>query len=315
MNIVVLDGHTLNPGDLDWKGVEALGACKIYPRTAPDERQARLADADIAVSNKVRIDKALIAALPKLKYIAVTATGFDVIDIAAAKERGIPVSNVPEYGTRSVAQAVFSLILELANNAGAHAQSVRDGGWQKCPDFCYTVAPTVELAGRTLGIVGYGRIGGMAAEIGKALGMEIIVNTRTKRDMPYPWVDVDELFRRADVISLHCPLTPQNEKMVNAERLATMKPTAWIINTARGKLIDEPALADALNKGRIGGAGLDVISAEPPAAGNVLIGAKNCIITPHVAWATHAARSRLMGVTVENIKAFQAGKPANVVNK
>ncbi|HYF48381.1 MAG TPA: D-2-hydroxyacid dehydrogenase, partial [Planctomycetota bacterium] len=257
----------------------------------------------------------LLEKLPKLKFIAVTATGYDCVDVAVAKERGIAVSNVPEYGTRSVAQAVFALLLEMTNQVGAHAASVRDGGWQRCPDFCYTVAPLVELSGKTLGIVGFGRIGGMVAEVGKAFGMEILVHTRTKKDIPYAWCDdVNELFRKADVISFHCPLTPQTEKMVNAQRLELMKPTSFIVNTARGKLIDEATLAEALNAGKIAGAALDVLSVEPPQE-NPLLKAKNCIVTPHVAWATYAARKRLMDVVVENVRAFQAGKPQNVVNK
>lgn len=313
VKIVVLDSYTLNPGDLSWSGFEAIGPCDVHLRSAPEERVARLRGAQIALTNKVKMDRATIEQCPDLKYIGVLATGFDIIDRVAAKERGIPVTNVPVYGTNSVAQAVFALLLELTNQAGLHAQSVREGGWTRCSDFCYTLTPQVELDGLKLGLVGYGKIGQAVGEIGTAFGMKVTVAARSTK----PGVanaGIGEIFRESDVVSLHCPLTPETEKLVNAARLRSMKKSAFLINTSRGKLVDEQALADALNSGVIAGAGLDVLSVEPPPAENPLPKAKNCIITPHIAWASHAARQRLMNVAVENLKAFLAGKPQNVVN-
>jgi glycerate dehydrogenase len=314
-NIVVLDGHTLNPGDLDWRGIEQLGSLTVHTRSSGAEIVPRAADADILLTNKTLLCAETIAALPKLRCIGVLATGYNVVDTAAAKARGIPVCNVPGYGTASVAQHVFALLLELTQHAGHHAQTVREGRWNACPDFCYWDFPLVELAGRTLGIVGYGSIGEAVARIGTAFGMKVIASARRPRSADgVEFVSTEEIFRSADVVTLHCPLTAETSGLVNAARIATMKPAAFLINTGRGPLVVEQDLADALDAGRIAGAGLDVLSTEPPKGGSPLLGAKNCIITPHIAWATRSARSRLMDVVVENLRAFLAGEPRNVVN-
>ncbi len=314
-NIVVLDGHTLNPGDVSWDAIAALGTLTVHERTPPGQVIARAAEADIVFTNKTVLTAATLAALPKLRFIGVLATGINVVDIAAARARSVPVCNVPAYGTQSVAQMVLALILELAQHAGHHADSVRAGGWSRCPDFCYWEKPLLELDGRTLGIVGYGRIGEAVAHRARAFGMRILAQSRTpKPAADVTFVDVDTLFREADIVSLHCPLTADNKGMVNTARLELMKPAALLINTARGPLVDEAALAAALNTGRIAGAALDVLSVEPPAANNPLLTAKNCIITPHIAWATRAARARLMDTAAANLRAFLAGTPQNVVN-
>jgi glycerate dehydrogenase len=313
--IVVLDGHTLNPGDLDWQAVGALGELTVHDRTPATQILERAADAEILLTNKTPLDAATIAALPELRYIGVLATGYNVVDVAAAKARSIPVCNVPGYGTASVAQHVFALLLELTQHTGHHAQSVREGRWTASPDFCYWDFPLIELAGRTLGIVGYGSIGEAVARIGCAFGMKILASTRRPSAVGgVEFVTVDEVFKRADVVTLHCPLTEETRGLVNAARLATMKPDAFLINTGRGPLVVEQDLADALNAGRIAGAGLDVLGVEPPQAGNPLLHARNCVITPHIAWATRAARARLMDMVVRNLRAFLAGNPRNVVN-
>ncbi len=316
MNITVLDGHTLNPGDLSWDALKALGPCDIFDRTTPGEVAVRAAHAEIAITNKAVLHRTQIEALPKLKYIAVTATGYNVVDIEAAKERGIIVSNVPTYGTRSVAQHTFALLLELTQHAGHHAQTVREGRWARSADWCYWDKPLVELDGLTLGIVGYGRIGQATARLAEAFGMKVITAPSSggkPRGSDVAVADLDTLFSTSDVVSLHCPLTPETKHLVNAPRLARMKPTAFLLNTSRGPLIDEAALAEALNSGRLAAAALDVLSAEPPTADNPLLTAKNCLITPHNAWAMRAARARLMRTTVENVRAFFAGTPQNVV--
>ena len=262
MKIVVLDGFTLNPGDLDWAGLRALGDCEIHDRTAPDEIVPRAKDAEIILTNKTVLNRATLAALPKLKYIGVLATGFNVVDAAAARERGIPVTNVPDYGTRSVAQLTFALLLELAHLAGHHAQTVREGRWSRCADFCYWDFPLLELDGLTMGLVGYGRIGRAVGELATAFGMKVLVHGRRAPENLPPgvrFVPLEELFRSSDVVSLHCPLTPETKQLVNVERLAWMKHTAFLINTSRGPLVDEAALADALNAGKISGAALDEI--------------------------------------------------------
>jgi glycerate dehydrogenase len=316
VKIVVIDGHTLNPGDLSWSGLERLGKCVIYDRTAPHEIVPRLGDAEIVLTNKAVLSREQIFALPKLRYIGVTATGFNIVDVAAARERGIPVCNVPAYGTRSVAQMTFALLLELTQRVGHHAQTVRDGRWSASPDFCYWDFPLIELDGLVMGIVGMGRIGRAVAELSGAFGMRVIASSRSKRGTEggIEYVDLDQLFGQSDVVSLHCPLTAETKHLVNAERLAKMKPSAFLLNTSRGPLVDESALATALNQGRIAGAGLDVLSIEPPPLGNPLFQAKNCFITPHIAWATRAARARLMDTSVANIEAFLRGSPVNVVN-
>ncbi|HEY3901651.1 MAG TPA: D-2-hydroxyacid dehydrogenase [Chthoniobacter sp.] len=310
--IAILDSFTLNPGDLSWSGLAELGELEIHDWTPPELVHDRAAGAPIVLTNKTVLSGDTLRSLPDLRYIGVLATGYNVVDLATAAERRIAVSNVPGYAAPSVGQAVFALLLELTNRTGHHAQAVTAGRWTASRDFCFWDGPLVELNGLTLGIVGYGAIGQNVATIARALGMRVIVHSRrpvANEDN----VPMDELFRRADVVSLHCPLTPSTERMINAKRLATMKPSAFLINTGRGGLVDEPALADALNRGQIAGAGLDVLSKEPPPADNPLLTAKNCIITPHIAWATKASRERLLGITVANVRAFLAGTPQNLV--
>lgn len=313
-SIVILDGNALNPGDLSWSELGALGDCVVYEHTPPELVLERAREADIILTNKTLLTASTIAALPKLKYIGVLATGVNVVDVAAARQRGILVTNVPAYSTPSVVQLTFALLLELTLHVGHHAQTVRDGRWCQSQDFCYWDYPLVELAGLTFGIVGYGRIGRSVATVARAFGMDVLAyNTSPKTDPPTRFTDLESLLAASDVVSLHCPLTAANQGFINAERLALMKPTAYLLNTARGPLIDEQALADALNEGRLAGAGLDVLSQEPPLPDNPLLKAKNCLITPHIAWATYAARQRLMKTVVANVRAFLAGQPANVV--
>jgi glycerate dehydrogenase len=312
MRITILDGHTTNPGDLSWEPLHALGDCAVHDRSAAAEIVARAAGADVVLTNKTPLTRETIAALPQLKCIGVLATGYNVVDVAAARARSIPVCNVPEYGTPNVAQATFAILLELTNRVGRHAELVRAGRWSSCPDFCFWEGELVELAGLTLGVVGYGRIGRAVATIGRAFGMRILAWRRNGGDDP-ECVGLDRLLRESDVVSLHCPLTAEMERLVNAATLATMKPTAFLVNTARGGLVDEAALAAALDAGRLAGAGLDVLAVEPPAISNPLLAARNCIITPHVAWATREARRRLIEITADNVRAFVAGTPRNVV--
>ena len=315
MNIVVLDGHTLNPGDLSWGELQSLGECRIYDRTPPDEVVKRAADAEIVLTNKTVLTREQIHSLPKLRYIGVLATGYNIVDIAAAREGNIPVTNVPTYGTRSVAQHTLALLLELTQHVGHHARTVRDGRWTKCPDFCYWDYPLIELDGLTMGIVGLGRIGGAVAELAKAFRLNLLATSSTpgQSSPGIQFVELESLFRQSDVVSLHCPLTPRTNNLVNAKRLALMKPTAFLLNTSRGGLVEEQALADALNSGRIAGAAVDVLSLEPPPADNPLLRAKNCLVTPHIAWATRAARSRLLATAVANLRAFLDGRAQNVV--
>ena len=316
MNICLLDGFTLNPGDLSWNELSQLGPCEIHDRTPSSETTLRAAEAEIVLTNKTPLTRETLTALPKLKYIGVLATGTNVVDLVTARERNIVVTNVPAYGSRSVAQATIALMLELTNHVGHHAQRVRDGAWTRTKDWCFWDSPLVELDGLTLGVVGFGRIGASVADIAHALGMKVIAYSPSQKTSPafVKFVDLETLFRTSDVVSLHCPLTPLTQKLVNAERLGWMKPSAFVLNTSRGPLVDEVALADALNSGRLAGAALDVLSVEPPAADNPLLIAKNCLITPHNAWGTRAARVRLMKIAVENVRAFIAGKPQNVVN-
>jgi len=317
MKIVVLDGFASNPGDLSWDGLRALGECAIHDRTPASQIVERLRDADIALTNKAPLDRPRIEALPRLRYIGVLATGYNVVDVKAAAERGVVVTNVPAYGTDSVAQLAFALLLELCQRVGDHARGVAQGKWTASQDFCYWDYPLVELAGLTMGIVGYGRIGQKVAHLARAFEMKVVVYTRTPpRHAPegVRFASLDALFREADVVSLNCPLTPDTERLVNAERLAMMKPSAFLINTGRGPLVDEAALAHALNAGRLAGAGLDVLCKEPPPADNPLLTARNCLITPHLAWGTRAARARLTDVAVGNVKAFIEGRPRNVVS-
>jgi len=317
MKIVVLDGYTANPGDLSWEEIEKLGQCEIHDRTPETQVVERAQGAEILLTNKTAINRATIAASPNLRYIGVLATGFNIVDIEAAKERGIPVCNVPEYGTPNVAQAVFALLLELTSQTGHHSGTVHAGRWSASQDFCYWDGSLVELHGLTLGLVGFGRIAQATAQIGRAFGMKVLATRRRagiRTEDEAQFVDLDRLFSESDVVSLHCPLTPETKEMINASRLAQMKPSAFLINTARGALINEKDLADALNQGVIAGAGLDVLSVEPPPVGNPLLSAKNCVITPHIAWATRKARARLLDVAVKNIRAWIDGRPQNVVN-
>lgn len=314
--IVVLDGHTLNPGDLSWDRLRALGRCEIYDRSTAAEVLKRAAGAAAILINKVPISREVLTKLPELKYIGVSATGHNVVDSAAAREQGIAVTNVPIYGTRSVAQMVFAHLLNITQNVGGHAAAVRDDRWSRAIDWCFWDTPLVELDGLTMGLVGLGRIGQATAQLANAFGMKVIGYSRSAGS-PHDFiqlVELNELFRTSDVISLHCPLTPETEKIVNRERLSLMKSTAILINTSRGQLVDEAALAAALNAGQIAGAGLDVLAHEPARPDNPLITAKNCQITPHIAWATSAARARLLNMAVDNLAAFLTGKPIHVVN-
>jgi glycerate dehydrogenase len=315
-HVVVLDGYTLVADDLNWDGLKQLGRCTIYDRTAEDEIVSRSLDADAVIVNKIPIDAEVIAQLPKLKYIGVTATGTNIVDLAAATSRNIVVTNVPGYGTPSVAQMVFAHLLNLAQRVGDHSALVRTGRWASSPDWCFWATPQIELAGLTMGILGFGAIGREVAKIAHAFGMKIIATNRSKTDHPnyVQMVDLDTLFQTADALSLHCPLTSETREIVNRERLATMKPSAFLINTGRGQLVEERALADALSAGKIAGAGLDVLSTEPPPADHPLVNTPNCFISPHIAWATKSARARLLDATIENLTAFLAGKPKNVVN-
>jgi glycerate dehydrogenase len=313
--IVVTDGYTLNPGDLGWKQIEALGELTVYDRTKPEEIVNRCKEAEIVITNKVPFNSTTIEQLPKLKLIAVTATGYNIIDVQAAAKKGIVVSNVPAYGTASVAQHAIALLLELTNQVGKHAASVAAGEWVKCPDFSYQLSPITELAGKTMGIVGWGNIGQQTARIAQAFGMELLYYNPSKKEKAFARpVSLPELFAKSDFISLHCPLKPENTGFVNNDLIGVMKPSGCIINTARGPLINEQHLADALNSHRIAGAALDVLSTEPPAPDNPLLAAKNCIITPHNAWISKEARQRVMEVTIQNVAAFLNGAPVNKVS-
>jgi glycerate dehydrogenase len=314
-SIVVLDAFSLNPGDLSWGRLEAIGDCTFYDRTSAERLVERLRDTDIVLTNKARLPRDVITALPRLKFIGVTATGYDVVDVQAAGERGIVVTNVPLYGTASVAQMVLAHLLNLTQRVGDHARAVREGRWAAAADWCFWDFPLVELSGMSMGIIGYGWIGRATAQLAKAFGMRVLAHNRSPVDpsQGVHVVDRETVFRESDVVSLHCPLTPDTRKLVNRERLALMKPTAFLINTSRGPLVDEAALADALNAGRLAGAGLDVLESEPPSADNPLFTAKNCYITPHIAWATRASRQRLLDEAVENVAAFLRGEPRNVV--
>ncbi|MEF3302873.1 D-2-hydroxyacid dehydrogenase [Paenibacillus sp. GYB003] len=317
MTIVVLDGYTLNPGDLSWSRLEALGPLRVYDRTPVDLIAERAKDADIVLTNKTPLRAELLRRLPKLRYIGVLATGYDVVDTEAAAELGITVTNVPAYSSASVAQLVFSLLLELCHRVGVHDEAVREGAWTASPDFSFWKTPLVELSGKTLGIVGMGGIGEKVAVIGQAFGMNVIATNRSGKRPNVAGVELvplERLLGEADVVTLHTPLTPETEGLIRADTLSRMKKTAFLINTGRGKLIREPDLADALRAGAIAGAGLDVLSTEPPAADNPLLGAPNCIVTPHIGWATREARERLMETAAANVEAFRNGSPVNVVN-
>jgi glycerate dehydrogenase len=316
MNIVVLDGHTSNPGDLRWNELENIGECRIYDSSSPVEAVERCCDAEIVLTNKTALDAAILKQLPKLRYIGVLATGYNVVDVQAATACGITVTNVPAYSTDSVAQTVFAHILNFTHNVAEHAASVAAGEWERSEYFCYWKTPLIELRGLTLGILGFGRIGAAVAELGRAFGMNVIAFTRTPDKVAghaVECVDITELFRRSDFLTLHCPLSSETAGIVNKEHLALMKASSFLINTARGGLVDEAALAVALNSGKIAGAGLDVLSVEPPSGDNPLLKAKNCHITPHFAWASKAARQRLISIAAANVRDFINGTPRNVV--
>lgn len=316
LRIVVLDGHALNPGDLSWAPLEALGDLEVHPRTPPGQVVVRAADAPFVLTNKTVLGAHELASLPELRYVGVLATGTNVVDLEAAAARGVAVTNVPAYGTASVVQLTFALLLELTHRVGDHARGVRAGRWSASPDFSYWEAPLVELAGLTMGIVGFGAIGRAVAGVAEALGMAVAAHTRAPPPDGAPGVrflPLDELFRQADVVSLHCPLTDETRGLVDARRLALMKPTAYLLNTGRGPLVDEEALADALAGDRLAGAGLDVLSTEPPCPDNPLLAAPRCLVTPHIGWATAAARRRLLAEAAENLKAFADGRRRNRV--
>lgn len=312
MNIVILDGYTENPGDLSWAGLEQLGNLTVYDRTCFKDIKSRIANANAVYTNKTPLSREIIESAPKLQFIGVLATGYNVVDVQAARERGIPVTNIPTYGTTAVAQFVFALLLELCHHVGHHNQAVQEGRWSQCPDFCFWDYPLIELAGKTMGIIGYGRIGQATAAIARAFGMKVIAydNVVKKEEC----VRLDELLKKSDVISLHCPLFPDTEKMINKSAISQMKDGVIIINTSRGPLINQEDLRDALISGKVYGAALDVVCEEPIRADNPLLGLENCIITPHIAWAPKESRRRLMDIAVDNLKAFIKNKPQNVVN-
>ena len=320
MKIVVLDGHALNPGDLSWQGFEAYGEVVVYDRTSYTNKQEiieRIGSAEAILTNKTPIDEEVLAAVPQLKYIGVVATGYNVVDIAAARKRGIPVTNIPAYGTDAVAQSTFALLLEIANQVGVHNQSVHQGDWQNSIDFTYWKTPLMELRGKTIGLIGYGEIAQATAAIAHAFNMQVIYWNHRAKEAQAEWeqqVSLEELYHQSDVISLHVPQTAETEQMINQEAIQQMKDGVILLNTARGGLLDEAAVAEALNAGEIYAAGVDVVSKEPMAADNPLLKAKNCFITPHIAWAPVETRERLMGIAVDNFAAFIHGTEKNVVN-
>lgn len=318
MKIVVLDGYTLNPGDLDWESLAAMGDLTVYDRTEPCSIIKRIGDAELILTNKTPISAETIRASKHLRYIGVLATGYNIVDTAAAKAAGIVVTNIPTYGTDSVAQFTFALLLEVCHHVGHHSQTVLNGDWSKCPDFCYWHYPLIELAGKTMGIVGFGRIGQRTAEIARAFGMNILAYdefpNKVIEKQGISYAPLDELLAKSDVVSLHCPLTERNKGMINKDSIAKMKDGAILINTSRGPLVDETALAAALDSGKLAAAAVDVVSTEPIHRDNPLLKARNTLITPHIAWAPKEARSRLLEIAVENVRAFIAGSPENVVS-
>lgn len=316
MNMVVLDGYPGNPGDLSWRAIEAFGNLRVYDRTSDAETVERCKDAEVVLINKVPLRACQIAQLPKLKYVGVLATGYNMVDIAAAKEAGVVVTNVPGYSSGHVAQLTFALVLELADRVGLHDGAVKEGQWERCPDFTFRKSKLIELAGKKIGIVGYGSIGRRVGEIARAFGMEVLATAHRdpKAEEGVSFLPLEDLLSQADVVTLHCPLTAQNRHMIDARRLALMKATAFLINTARGPLIDEEALAEALKKGQIAGAGLDVLCQEPPAPGTDFLRLPNLVVTPHIAWSSDEARRRLMDMAGANLKAWVEGHPVNVVN-
>ena len=318
MKIVILDGFAANPGDISWEGLKALGECTIYDRTAPEEVLERSAGAEVILTNKVIINADHMAALPELKYIGVLATGYNVVDTAAAKEHGIIVTNIPAYSTASVAQMVFAHILNISQQVQRHSEEVHKGRWTNSKDFCFWDTPLMELRDKKIGLVGLGNTGYTTARVAIGFGMQVYALTSKSHFQLPPEIkkmDLDQLFSECDIVSLHCPLTESTRDLVNTRRLELMKPNAILINTSRGPLVNEHDLAEALNNYKIYAAGLDVLSTEPPRADNPLLTARNCFITPHIAWATSAARERLMAILVDNLKAYIGGKPVNNVAK
>lgn len=317
MKIVVLDGYCTNPGDLSWSALKNIGDVEIFDRTAPDEVLVRTTGADAVFTNKTALPGSLLNQLPKLKYIGVLATGYNIVDLPAARERGITVTNIPSYGTHSVGQHAIALLLELTNQVALHSAATCQGEWSANPDWSFTRSPLMELAGKEFGVVGFGRIGQQTARIAHALGMKIKAYdhnmNKDPKDYPFTWISLKGLLEECDVVSLHCPLVEDTRGIINAQTLKRMKPTALLLNTSRGPLIDEQALADALNQQQIAGAGLDVLNEEPPVSGSPLFSAKNCIITPHNAWATKEARERLLSLAIDNLQSWVNGHPQNVV--
>lgn len=316
MKIVILDAYAANPGDLSWDEFAALGELTVYDRTAQEDAAARIGDAEVVFINKVRLTDEIFAACPNLKLVSILATGYNIVDLAAAKRRGITVCNVPGYSTRAVVQMTFALLLEICQQVGLHSGAVHTGRWQTCPDFCFWDRPLIELDGKTMGIVGYGAIGSAVGTVAQALGMKLLVTARHEKPVPEGarFVSLPELLAQSDVVSLHCPQTAENARMIDAGALAQMKDGAILLNTARGGLLDEQAVADALRSGKLLAAGMDVVSAEPIRADNPLLTAPNCFFTPHIAWAPLETRRRLQAISAENLRAFLAGKPQNVVN-
>lgn len=319
MKIVLLDGEALNPGDLSWKPLEALGDLTVHPQGTldPEEAIRRIADAEIVLTNKTPVGRAVFERCPNIKLLCVVATGYNVVDTQAAKEHGIPVCNVPAYGTEMVAQFAIGLLLEICHHVQLHNESVHAGQWERCPNFCYWKTPIMELSGKTMGIIGFGRIGRAVGRIAKALGMKVLATGSRKcpeGEAIAEYVALDELLGQSDVVSLHCPLFPETDRLINAETIAKMKDGAILINNSRGGLLDEQAVADALNSGRLRYAAVDVVSTEPIVGTNPLLTAKNCIITPHMSWAAVEARSRIIDITAANIRAFLEGRSQNVVN-
>ena len=319
MKIVVLDGYTLNPGDISWEGMEALGEVTVYDSTKPEEVVERIGDAEVVYTNKTPITRDTLDQCGNIRFIGVLATGYNIIDIEAAKEKGIPVSNIPTYGTAAVSQFAIALLLELCHHIGEHSDAVKNGEWTSNPDWCFWKYPLVELAGKTKGIVGFGRIGQDTGKIAQALGMKVLAFDAYKRpeleSETCRYADLDTLLAESDVISLHCPLFPDTEGIINKDTIAKMKTGVMIINDSRGPLIVEEDLRDALNSGKVAGAALDVVSTEPIKMDNPLLSAKNVILTPHIAWAPKESRQRLMDIAVENLQCFVDGAPQNVVNK
>lgn len=313
--IVVLDGYTLNPGDLSWDALKQLGEVAIYDRTSGQDVAARIGDALVVLTNKTPISREVLDACPGLRYIGVLATGYNVVDVDAAREKGIAVTNIPTYGTAAVAQYTFALLLELCHQVGRHSESVHAGKWQEKGDFCYWLTPQMELAGKTIGIIGFGRIGKAVARIALTFDMKVLVYDRyfQKSELDVAAVELDVLLQNSDVITLHCPQTQENRGLINAESIAKMKDGVLLLNDARGGLVEEQALAEALRSGKVAGAAVDVVSEEPISDVNPLLSAPNCIITPHIAWASLEARRRLMGIAVENVAAFLEGRPVNLV--